>query len=444
MLKSWQELYGGHMPTKKHIRPDEKLPLKLAAAERKLVLEGLTCLDQEIEQIVRETPSGEPVEMTLDDLDDFGGYVAAEANHCKDKSKAKKLDAVFEKIQCLLDKFTDEEPPKTVKIEDARKEKLISDQAAQIAQFATQALVAAEQLGIKKKALDKFWLAPAQREVLSLVPGVTKAVKKKLATEKATFSIAEVAGMTLALAEDLPDGDARKQVAVMYLAKHLMDHLQSGITATATPKLTKKRKGKSEVATDSVFQFKLTLLDSNPPIWRRIQVQDCTLDKLHEYIQTAMGWTNSHLHQFEIKGQRYGDLELLDDGFEDFDCEDSTTTMVSDILPKTGKRFAFKYEYDFGDSWEHEVMFEGSPPVDPEGKYPQCLEGERACPPEDCGGVWGYVEFLEAIRNPKHEEHESMMEWIGGRFDPEDFDPAKATQEMKEGLPDWRTTDGDF
>jgi hypothetical protein len=425
------------MPTKKHIRPGEKLPIKLTAAERKLV-QGLTCLDQEIEQVVRDTPSGQPVMMSLDDLDDFGGYVAAEANHCEDKRKTKKLDAIFEKIQGLLDKFTDKEPPQTVKIEDARKEKLISDQAVQIAQFAAQALVAAEQMGIKKKTLEHFTLAPAQREVLSLVAGVTKALKKKLTLDGSSFSIGEVASLTLALAEDLPDGDARKQVAVMYLAKHLMDHLQSGITAAATPKLTKEPKSKAKVASSTLYQFKITLLGVKPSIWRRIQVQDCTLDKLHEHIQTAMGWTNSHLHQFEIKGQRYGDSALLDDNFEEFDCVDSTKTMVSEIVPKTGKRSAFKYEYDFGDSWEHEIMFEGSPPVDPKAKYPLCLEGERACPPEDCGGIWGYQDFLAAIADPKHEDHENMLEWIGGKFDSEKFDPSKATKVMKKGLPDWR------
>lgn len=426
------------MPNRKQVRPDEKLPLKLTAAERKLVLDGLTCLDQGIEQIVRDTPTGQPVLMTLDDLDDFGGYVAAEANHCTNKSKGRKLDAIFEKVQALLEKFTDEEPPKTVKIEEARKEKLISDQAAQIAQFAAQALVAAEQLGIKKKSLEHFSLAPAQREVLNLVSGVTEALKKKLAQDGSMFSIGEVASMTLALAEDLPDGDARKQMAVMYLAKHLMDHLQGGITAAAQPKLAKKPRRKAK-ATDALYQFKITLLGAKPPIWRRIQVQDCTLDKLHEHIQTAMGWTNSHLHQFEIKGERYGDPELLDDGFEDFECEDSTRTFLSDILPKTGKRFAFKYEYDFGDGWDHEVLFEGNPSVDPKAKYPLCVEGERACPPEDCGGVWGYGDFLEAICNPKHEEHESMLEWIGGRFDPEEFNAKAATKAMKKGLPDWRS-----
>lgn len=432
------------MPAKKHIRPEEKLPLKLTAAERKLVLEGLASLDQEIAQIVRDTPAGQPVMLTLDELDDFVGYVAAEANHCKDKSKGKKLDVILEKIQGLLDKFTDVEPPQTVKIEDARKESLISAQAVPIAQFAARALVAAGQLGVRKKVLEFFTLAPAQREVLILVPGMTQALRKKLAKPGTSFSIEEVASITMALAEDLPDGDARQQVAVMYLAKHLMDHLQSGIAAATTPKPANKPKSKLKVASNKIFQFKITLLGSEPPIWRRIQVQDCTLDKLHELIQTAMGWTNSHLHQFEIKGQRYGDPELLDDGFEDFGCEDSTTTMVSEILPKTGRRFAFGYEYDFGDSWDHEVMFEGSPPVDPKAKYPQCVEGERACPPEDCGGVWGYDNFLAAIRNPKHAEHEDMLEWVGGKFDPEKFDPGKATKAMKKGLPDWRSMNEGF
>lgn len=190
--------------------------------------------------------------------------------------------------------------------------------------------------------------------------------------------------------------------------------------------------------TTDLFQFKVTLLGSKPPIWRRIQVKDCTLGKLHEHIQTVMGWANSHLHQFDIKGDRYGDPELLDDGFNDFDCEDSTKIMLSDILPRTGEHFAFMYEYDFGDGWEHEVLFESSPPVDPKAKYPQCLEGERACPPEDCGGVWGYADFLEAIGNKKHPEHKDMMEWIGGRFDPAAFDPDTATKQMKEGVFDWR------
>jgi len=189
---------------------------------------------------------------------------------------------------------------------------------------------------------------------------------------------------------------------------------------------------------DTVYQLKITLADTHPPIWRKIHVQDCTLDKLHEHIQSAMGWTNSHLHHFIIGEQLYGDPMLMAENFEDLEYEDSTTTRLSDILPKTDRRFRFVYEYDFGDSWRHEVLFEKC--VEPEAgwKYPLCLEGARACPPEDVGGVWGYPDFVEAIQDEDHERHDEMLEWVGGSFDPDEFDPAEATKRMKQGLPDWR------
>ena len=129
------------MPTKKQIQPGEKVPFKLTATERKLVLEDLICLNQEYEQIIRDTPAGKPVMLTLDDLEDFSGYIAAEANHCDDNKKQKKLDTVFEKIQSVMDRHTDEEPPETLKIEDARKTEVISDQAVQIAEFDSKDLL---------------------------------------------------------------------------------------------------------------------------------------------------------------------------------------------------------------------------------------------------------------------------------------------------------------
>lgn len=194
-------------------------------------------------------------------------------------------------------------------------------------------------------------------------------------------------------------------------------------------------------AADTVYQFKITLQESHPPIWRRIQVQDCTLDKLHEHIQTAMGWTNSHLHHFRVGEQLYGDPDLMQENFEDMEYKDSTTTKVSDILPRSGRRFRFQYEYDFGDSWYHEVLFEGIVRAEPKVKYPLCLEGERACPPEDCGGIWGYADFVDAIQNSDNERHEELLEWVGGKFDPEKFDAAKATKAMRKGLPDWRRSE---
>lgn len=208
---------------------------------------------------------------------------------------------------------------------------------------------------------------------------------------------------------------------------------------------TKKPKNRSRTAAKSkmIYQFKITLVDSQPPIWRRIQIADCTLDKLHEHIQTAMGWTNSHLHRFEISEKRFGDPELLEDDFEDLEIEDSTSTLLSDVLPADGKRFQFTYEYDFGDYWQHEILFEGCLESVKGTKLPICLEGERACPPENCGGVEGYEHLLDVLSDPKHEEHSDTKEWVGGKFDPNQFDPVAATKAMKKGLPDWRNEEDD-
>jgi hypothetical protein len=180
------------------------------------------------------------------------------------------------------------------------------------------------------------------------------------------------------------------------------------------------------------------LLDFEPLIWRRIQIKDCSVDKLHECIQTAMGWTNSHLHRFEILGIVHGDPELLCGNPDCFAGTNSLEAMVSEIVPQSGVRFSFSYEYDFGDRWQHEVLFEGCLAADQGVRYPLCLEGERACPPEDVGGVSGYEEFLEAIADPSHAEHEEWMIWAGGDFDPTRFDPKAASQAMQRGLPDWR------
>jgi hypothetical protein len=172
-------------------------------------------------------------------------------------------------------------------------------------------------------------------------------------------------------------------------------------------------------------------------------VKDCTLDKLHEHVQTAMGWTNSHLHHFRVGKRLYGDPDLMQENFEDMGYEDSTTTTkLNNILPRSGRRFRIGYEYDFGDGWRHELLFEGCLRAERGKRYTVCLEGARACPPEDVGGAWGYREFLEVITDPGHEDHDGLLEWAGGSFDAELFDPAAATREMRRGLPDWRSMAG--
>lgn len=191
-------------------------------------------------------------------------------------------------------------------------------------------------------------------------------------------------------------------------------------------------------STNRLYQFKITLLNSDPVIWRRIQIKNCSIDKLHACVQTVMGWTNSHLHQFEIQGIVCGDPELLCDNASCFVGINSLKTMVSDIVPQSGDRFRFTYEYDFGDRWEHEIVFEGCLPRDQGVRYPLCLEGEFACPPEDVGGVYGYAEFLAAIADASHAEHKEWMAWWGDDFDPNRFDATEATKVMQRGLPNRR------
>jgi hypothetical protein len=185
--------------------------------------------------------------------------------------------------------------------------------------------------------------------------------------------------------------------------------------------------------TDRLFQFKITLLDIKPAIWRRIQVPDCTLADLHEYIQATSGWENYYLHQFQIDGVQYNQPFTDGDDF-DMNFEDETDIFLNKILPKSSRKARWIYEYDFGDGWRHEVLFEGFPQIERKIKDPLCLEGERACPPEDCGGAWGYADYLAAIADPQHERHEELLEW-GGSFDPEAFDAKKATKKMRKVKP---------
>lgn len=171
-------------------------------------------------------------------------------------------------------------------------------------------------------------------------------------------------------------------------------------------------------ASQAIYQIKVTLKDSKPPIWRRILVADTTtLSKLHDILQTVMGWMNSHLHHFIIDGQFYG--EPPDDEFGIMETKDETRFKLNQFVSRAG--FKFRYEYDFGDSWLHDLVVEKILPAEKGAQYPVCIAGKRACPPEDVGGVWGYEDFLKTISNPKNLEHNEMMEWVGGDFDPERF-----------------------
>ncbi|MBE0557212.1 MAG: plasmid pRiA4b ORF-3 family protein [Proteobacteria bacterium] len=138
-----------------------------------------------------------------------------------------------------------------------------------------------------------------------------------------------------------------------------------------------------------------------------------------------MGWTNSHLHQFIIGEKRYSDPRINDDmDFGELPDIDEGKAVLMDVMPRAKAKFI--YEYDFGDSWEHYITVEKIIEIDAAQKhFAECLDGKHACPPEDCGGIGGYLDLLDIIKDPDHEEHESMMEWLGGKFDPNAFDIEK-------------------
>ncbi|MCH9696854.1 MAG: plasmid pRiA4b ORF-3 family protein [Gammaproteobacteria bacterium] len=177
------------------------------------------------------------------------------------------------------------------------------------------------------------------------------------------------------------------------------------------------------------YQLKITLKGSKPPIWRRFIISNSEpLSNLHIACQIIMGWTNSHLHQFIVNGKFYGEPDPeFDMGIE---MADDSKHRISDVLKK--EKDSIIYEYDFGDGWEHQIVLEKIHSYDPKQALPECLKVKGACPPEDVGGIWGYYDFLEAIVDPDHPEHESFKEWIGGDFDPDHTDIDEINQMLKE------------
>ena len=174
----------------------------------------------------------------------------------------------------------------------------------------------------------------------------------------------------------------------------------------------------------TVYHFEVTLEEVDPRIWREIQVpNDYSFGDLHVAIQDSMGWLDYHLNEFEINNPGTGDMQRIgipdDEMLEDQPTLAGWEMAISDYFSADNP--SASYTYDFGDNWRHIVTLKGIVERSPGRPYPQCVAGERACPPEDCGGPWNYEEFLEAIRDPGHEEHERMLEWVGEGFHPEVF-----------------------
>lgn len=169
-----------------------------------------------------------------------------------------------------------------------------------------------------------------------------------------------------------------------------------------------------------IYQLEIWLNEIEPRIWRKFEVPaNIKLDKLHEVIQEVMGWMNSHLHSFNVDGYEYSTPYPGDEAYSE-GVLDERKAKLTDLVGRVKDRFV--YVYDYGDNWEHTVELVEIKEPQKGVKYPVCLDGQRACPPEDCGGPWSYPELLETLNDPDHEEYEEMLEWVGDEFDPEAFD----------------------
>ena len=176
---------------------------------------------------------------------------------------------------------------------------------------------------------------------------------------------------------------------------------------------------------DKVYQFKIVLEDINPTIWRRIQVPDrYSFWDLHCAITDAFGWLDCHLHQFKIVWPESGETDIIgipdDDGFDDQETLPGWNLSIVEYF--TEKNSSCEYAYDFGDGWKHSIILEKILPREEDVVYPRCVAGKRACPPEDVGGPPGYAQFLKTIRYMNAPDHDRLLEWVGGWFDPEWLD----------------------
>jgi hypothetical protein len=179
-------------------------------------------------------------------------------------------------------------------------------------------------------------------------------------------------------------------------------------------------------AKTKIFELEIVLEEVEPPVQRRVQVPgEVSLAVLHEVVQSATGWTNSHLHEFAVDGRRYGIVD------PDWDGQDVTDEAKVKLFRLVREGDWFGYLYDFGDNWAHRLTVEKIVAPEPGVRYPRCVSGQGACPPEDVGGPWGYEEFQAVLADPSHPEHDERLEWVGGPFDPHRFDLAEADRALE-------------
>ena len=410
----------------------------LTAAERQYLLPLLRHLDSGLARRLAESQPDQPITLKKRDSLEFLGFLTAEVVLQSDPTTSQALLALLDRVQGVVDGET----PDSHRTSDGSPSgNRLREAQGMDELFLELVKMVSEDPDLGRQEFGDLVITAEDLPVIEQLPGLLPSLRAKLRKKKRIFTLGEVVNLSLSLSSALEQPEFAKSerlsavsdfvaFQIQPLLLDLMSELEREAQREARSRLPKPR------PTRQLYQFKITLLNTAPVIWRRILVKDGTLDDLHRHIQRAMGWEDLHLHEFLIKKKHYGNPDILEEQFDEDACEDSTRTLISAVLPETNRRFKFQYEYDFGDCWLHEIEFEGRQPIDAEGKYPRCIDGARACPPEDCGGPRGCQHLLEEYDQGTADDagmdDAGMQEdELGDDFDPFAFSPPAATKAMQ-------------
>lgn len=405
------------------------IELQLPVPERDIIVTSKQA-DDALQGRVRNTPAGQVISFSIDELEDLHRGLAFEANESTDKKRAKTIGKILRKIE---DVINEDDSDEFAELRSAVAGFSFADWPGRTP--ATRAMNPPPDMPFGAADCHVV-LTKAQRELICSMDTVSLDVHKMLAVDSAQecafeWNPRQAMVVTLAMMEALEQCPNEK-AALPYA--EIVERVNSGV-ADAMPEFAEDEMvpamdyHESQTEPFVAFQLKITLDGSKPPIWRRVAVGDCTLDVLNEIIQTAMGWTDSHMHMFSHGKDRFSHprFDLEGDGDE----YDETDVWLSELIEDGCKKL--RYCYDFGDNWEHTITIEKELQPKAADKFPRCIKGAGACPPEDCGGIWGYYDLLAAIRDPKHERHEEVVEWVGKDFDPGLFDLAETNAALRSG-----------
>jgi hypothetical protein len=415
----------------------EQAALQLPVPERSVLLTSRFVADDALLDRVRQAPARGPIVFSLDELEDLHRGLAVDANQTDDSKRRKAIHKILTKIEEWLgdelDEFDEDDEddeerafPGFVGGDNAGSTPTSVDEVYRTIFGIGPQMTASELLSYD------VTFSKSERETLLGMETIPGDIRKLVADESPEersyqLSVRQFLVTSLSIKEALElAGDEALRQRFSAVAHRLSAGMFAALATSKAvdPSIGDRPRQVRHAATAQAFQLKITLQGSKPPIWRRVQVADCTLDELHHIIQTAMGWYGCHLHAFEWDGLVFSHPDAELDGGDYDETQVHLGQLVADGCKK------LRYSYDFGDDWQHTVAVEKTYTPKPGDRLPLCVKGVGACPPEDCGGLWGYYDFLSAIRDPKHERHDEFVEWKGGNFNPEQFDLNEVNQAL--------------